>query len=53
MMIIQPQEGIKYRGAWVAQSVKRQTLDYGSGHDLTVREFEPWVRLCADGVDPA
>ena len=23
-------------GAWVAQSVKRPTLDFGSGHDLTV-----------------
>ena len=25
----------------MAQSVKRQTLDLGSGHDLTVHEFEP------------
>ena len=24
------------QGAWVAQSVKRPTLDFGSGHDLTV-----------------
>ena len=29
------------RGAWVAQLVKRQTFDFSSGHDLTVREFEP------------
>ena len=40
-------------GAWVAQSVKRPTLDFGSGHDLTVREKEPHVGLCADGVEPA
>ena len=29
------------RGAWVAQSVKRLTLDFGSGRDLTVGEIEP------------
>ena len=26
--------------------------DSGSGHDLTVREFEPHVVLCADGSEP-
>ena len=26
------------RGAWVAQLVNCPTLDFGSGHDLTVRE---------------
>ena len=26
--------------------------DFGSGHDLTVREFEPRVRLCADSSEP-
>ena len=34
------------RGAWVALSVKRLTLNFGSGHDLTVREFNPCIRLC-------
>ena len=29
------------------------TLDLGSGHDFTVREFEPCVGLCADGAEPA
>ena len=29
-------------GAWVAQSVKHPTLDFGSGHDLTVREQSSW-----------
>ena len=29
------------------------TLDFGSGHDLTVRELEPRVRLRADGTEPA
>ena len=28
-------------GVWVAPSVKRLTLGFGSGHDLTVHEFEP------------
>ena len=27
-------------GTWVAQSMKRQTLDFGSGHDLMVCGFE-------------
>ena len=27
--------------------------DFGSGHDLMVCEFEPCVRLCADGGEPA
>ena len=30
-------------GAWVAQLVKQPTLDFGSGHDLTVREIEPLI----------
>ena len=33
--------------------VKHPTLDFGSGHDLTVREIEPCMGLCADGVEPA
>ena len=37
-------------GAWVAQLVKRPTLDFGSGHDLVVCEFEPHVGHCADTV---
>ena len=36
------------QGAWVAQLVEHLTLDFGSGHDLMVHEFEPCVRLCAD-----
>ena len=28
-------------GAWVAQSVKRGTLDFGSGHDLTIGSSSP------------
>ena len=34
------------RGAWGALLVKRPTPDFRSGHDLTVREFEPCVGLC-------
>ena len=37
----------------MAQSVKRPTLGFGSGHDLTVRGFEPRVGLCADSMGPA
>ena len=28
-------------GTWVSQLVKNPTLDFGSGHDLTVQEIEP------------
>ena len=34
-------------------SVERPTLDFGSGHDLVVREFEPRVGLHAASVEPA
>ena len=37
----------------MAQSVKHLTLDFGSGRDLTVREFKPDAGLCADSVEPA
>ena len=37
----------------MAQSVKRPTLGFGSGHDLTVREFDLRVGLCADSWEPA
>ena len=41
------------RGTWAAQSVKRPTLHFGSGHDLTVGETEPCVGLCPDSTEPA
>ena len=31
----------------MAQLVERLTLGFGSGHDLTVHEFEPHIMLCA------
>ena len=37
----------------MAQSVKHPTLDLGSGHDLTVPEFEPCIGPLADSVEPA
>ena len=40
-------------GAWVARSTKHMILDFRSGHDLTVCEFEPHIRLCADRAEPA
>ena len=44
---------IRGMGTWVAQSVKRQTLDFRSGHDLKDCEFKPHVGLCAVSVEPA
>ena len=32
--------------------LSRLRSDFGSGHDLTVCEFEPRVGLCADGSEP-
>ena len=32
----------------MAQPVKHWPPDFGSGHDLTVPEFEPRDGLCAD-----
>ena len=40
-------------GRLVAQAVKCQALGFGSAHDLTLREFEPRIRLCADSAGPA
>ena len=40
-------------GTWVAQSVKRSTLDFGSGNDLLVPEFESRIGLQADTAEPA
>ena len=41
-----------WRGTWVG-SIKRPTLDFDSGHDLTVLEIESHVRLHADSIEPA
>ena len=43
----------KQRGVWVAQAAKWPTVDFSSGHDLTVPELEPQDGLCADGAGPA
>ena len=37
----------------MAQSVKRLTLDFGSGRDLRVNGIEPHVGLCAGSMEPA
>ena len=39
--------------AWVAQSVKCLTLNFHSGHDLAVHEFEPYMGLHAGSAEPA
>ena len=41
------------QGTWVAQSVTCATLDFSSGHDLMVHEFQSRIGLCADSVEPA
>ena len=40
-------------GTWVAQLVKRPTLDFHLGHDLTVGEFKPRIGLHTDSMEPA
>ena len=42
-----------YWGPWVAQLLKHLTLNFGSGHDLTICEIKPHVKLCASSVEPA
>ena len=32
----------------MAKAVQRPTLDFGSGHDLTVHGWEPCLGLCVD-----
>ena len=44
---------LQFRGAGAARSVKHRTLDFSSGHDLTICETEPRVGLCADSAEPA
>ena len=43
----------KLQGAWAAQSVECLTLDVPAGHDPTVCEFKPRIRVCADSAEPA
>ena len=44
---------LKIRGAPVAPSVKRLTLDFGSGHDLKFCGFETPVGLPAGSTESA
>ena len=37
----------------MAQLVECPALDFGSGHDLTVCQIEPCIRLCFDSTEPA
>ena len=41
-----------FGGTRVAQSVKRQTLHFASGDDLTVPEIEPHMGLCTHSTEP-
>ena len=44
-------KNVYFWGAWVAHSVKCMTSK-GSGHDLTVPEFEPHMGLSAISTEP-
>ena len=37
----------------MVQLVECLILDFGSGHDLMVRETEPLTGLCSDDMEPA
>ena len=37
----------------MAQSVMHPTLDFGSGHNLTIDEIKPCVRACSDSAGSA
>ena len=41
-----------FRGTWVAQLIKHWSLDFGSGHDLTVCEVKLSIGLCTDSMEP-
>ena len=40
-------------GTRVVQLIKHLALGFSLSHDLTVCEFEPHIRLCADCTEPA
>ena len=40
-------------GVWVTPWVACLTLDFDSGHDLTVHGIEPHIGLCTDTAEPA
>ena len=40
-------------GTWVAQLIEWSALGFGSGHDLTVHEFQSHFGLCTDSTEPA
>ena len=44
---------VYFWGTWVTQSVKHVTLDFSSGHDLTISEIKPYFGLCTNSAKPA
>ena len=53
MCVHLPSTSAGIRGAWVAQLVEHLTLDFGSGHELTVRGIEPCIGLHAESAETA
>ena len=43
----------RWKGVWVAHSIKLPILGFGSGHDLMVCGLKPHNRLCTDSMEPA
>ena len=39
--VVFPTKSLSFGGLWVAQSVERPTLGFGSGHDLRVMRSNP------------
>ena len=54
-LMLSLEHGLKRRkgGTWVAQSVKRLILGFGSGHHLAVHELEALTGFCAGRVKPS
>ena len=48
-----PFKNTHFWGTWVTEWVKRPTRGFSSGQDLIARGFEPRVRLCSNGTEPA
>ena len=52
-MLLEDNNGKKGGGHLGGSVVKRMTLGFSSGHDLTAHGFEPHIGLRADSVEPA
>ena len=49
---VRKRENSLWQSPWVLGGSVHEASDFGSGHDLMVREFEPRVGLCANSSEP-